>query len=116
MRILLWGIPCVGHETVGQLLAKKMNYEFIDQNDIIKKKYGTIDKFNELYSINYYRFKIKEDIAFDVINTKNDFVMAMSFIYEEEILLFESLLLNFFSLWNFFLIKDILSSLVGELM
>ena len=86
MRILLWGIPCVGHETVGQLLAKKMNYEFIDQNDIIKKKYGTIDKFNELYSINYYRFKIKEDIAFDVINTKNDFVMAMSFIYEEEII------------------------------
>jgi shikimate kinase len=85
MRILLWGIPCVGHETVGKLLAKKMNYEFIDQTDIIKKKYGTIDKFNELYPIDYYRFKIKEDIAFDVINSKNNFVMAMSFICAEEI-------------------------------
>ena len=78
MKILLWGIPCVGHETIGQLLAKKMNYDFIDQNDIIKEKYGTIDNFNELYSIDYYRFKIKEDIALDVINNKNDFVMAMS--------------------------------------
>ena len=85
MKILLWGIPCVGHETIGQLLAKKMNYDFIDQNDIIKEKYGTIDNFNELYSIDYYRFKIKEDIALDVINNKNDFVMAMSFIYIDEI-------------------------------
>lgn len=70
MKILLWGIPCVGHETVGQMLAQKMNYEFIDQNDIIKKKYGTIDNFNECYSIDYYRFKIKEDIALDVIDNK----------------------------------------------
>ena len=43
MKILLWGIPCVGHEDIGKLLAKALNYNFIDQNDIIKEKYGTID-------------------------------------------------------------------------
>jgi len=79
------GIPCVGHEDIGKLLAKKLNYKFIDQNDIIKEKYGTIDKFNDIYWVDYERFKIKEDIAFDIINNENNFVMAMSFIYIEEI-------------------------------
>ena len=47
------GIPCVGHEDIGKLLAKKLNYKFIDQNDIIKEKYGTIDKFNDIYWVDY---------------------------------------------------------------
>ena len=85
MKILLWGIPCVGHEDIGQLLAKKLNYKFIDQNDIIKEKYGTIDKFNDIYWVDYERFKIKEDIVFDIINNQDNFVVAMSFIYLEEI-------------------------------
>lgn len=85
MKILLWGIPCVGHEDIGKLLAKKLNYEFIDQNDIIKEKYGTIDNFNETYSVDYDRFKVKEDIALDVINNKDNFVISISFIYIEEI-------------------------------
>lgn len=80
MKILLWGIPCVGHEDIGKLLAKELNYKFIDQNDIIKEKYGTIDKFNDIYWVDYERFKIKEDIVFDIINNQNNFVMAMSFI------------------------------------
>lgn len=74
------GIPCVGHEDIEKLLAKKLNQKFIDQNDIIKGKYGTIDKFNDIYWVDYERFKIKEDIAVDVINNQNNFVMAMSFI------------------------------------
>lgn len=85
MKVLLWGIPCVGHEDIGKMLAEKLNYEFIDQNDIIKEKYGTIDKYNEKYPIDYDRFKIKEEIALDAINSKDNFVMAMSFIYMEEI-------------------------------
>ena len=62
-----------------------MNYKFIDQNDILKEKYSTIDKFNDIYWVDYERFKIKEDIAFDIINNENNFVMATSFIYREEI-------------------------------
>ena len=63
MKILLWGIPCVGHEDIGKMLAEKLSYEFIDQNDILKERYGTIDIFNETYSIDYDRFKEKENIA-----------------------------------------------------
>ena len=85
MKILLWGIPCVGHEDIGKLLAKQLNYEFIDQIDIIKEKYGTIDNFNGTYPVDYDRFKVKENIALDVINNKDNFVMAISFIYIEEI-------------------------------
>ena len=85
MKILLWGIPCVGHEDIGKLLAKKLNYEFIDQIDIIKEKYGTIDNYNNTYPVAYDRFKVKENIALDVINNKDNFVMAISFIYIEEI-------------------------------
>lgn len=85
MKILLWGIPCVGHEEIGRMLADKLNYEFIDQNDIIKKRFGTIDKYNDQYPNDYERFKVKEDIALDIINNKTNFVMAMSYIYIEEI-------------------------------
>ena len=70
MKILLWGIPCVGHEDIGKMLAEKLNYEFIDQNNILKEKYGTIDNFNETYPIDYNIFKVKEDIALDTINNK----------------------------------------------
>ena len=85
MKILLWGIPCVGHEDIGKMLAEKLNYEFIDQNNILKEKYGTIDNFNETYPIDYDRFKVKEEIALDAISNKDNFVMAISFIYIEEI-------------------------------
>ncbi len=85
MKVLLWGIPCVGHDDIGKILAKKLNYEFINQNDIIKEKYRTINNFNETYPVDYDRFKVKEEIALDAINSKNNFVMAVSFIYIEKI-------------------------------
>lgn len=87
MKILLWGIPCVGHEDIGKLLSKEQNYKFIDRNDIIKEKYGTIDKFNDIYWVDYERFKIKEDIVFDIINNQNNFVMAMSFIQMKQLII-----------------------------
>ena len=46
MKILIWGIPCVGKITVGKLLAQKLDYNFFDMNEIIKEKYGTIDNFH----------------------------------------------------------------------
>ena len=85
MKILLWGVPCVGHEEIGKLLSEKLNYEFIDIIDIIKAKYGTIDNYNEKYPIDYDRFKVVENIALDIINKKDNFVLSMSFIYIKQI-------------------------------
>lgn len=45
MKILIWGVPCVGKTKVADLLVKKLNYKFFNINDLIKEKYGTIDKF-----------------------------------------------------------------------
>ena len=49
MKILIWGIPCVGKTDIGKLLAKKLNYKYIDMNEILKKKYGTIDHFHDTF-------------------------------------------------------------------
>ncbi len=29
MKILLWGVPCVGNDEIGELLAKRLNYKFL---------------------------------------------------------------------------------------
>ena len=34
MKILIWGVPCVGKTSIGRLLAKKLNYKYIDMNEI----------------------------------------------------------------------------------
>jgi shikimate kinase len=33
MKILLFGVSCVGKSTVGQILAQKLNYKFYDLDD-----------------------------------------------------------------------------------
>lgn len=62
MKILIWGIPCVGKTVIGKMLAKKLNYKYFDMNEIIKKKYGTIDNFHNVFSNDYDKFKEKERI------------------------------------------------------
>ena len=85
MKILLWGIPCVGNDEVGKLLAKKLNYKYFDHNFIIKDNYGTIDKFNASYPFPYSKFLEKEKIAMDIINSNDNFVMSMSIMYYKRI-------------------------------
>ena len=85
MKILLWGIPCVGNDEVGKLLAKKLNYKYFDHNFIIKDNYGTIDKFNASYPFPYSKFLEKEKIAMDIINNNDNFVMSMSIMYYKRI-------------------------------
>lgn len=85
MKILIWGIPCVGKSEAGKLLAEKLNYNFFDMNELIKKKYGTIDKFHEKYPDNYENFKEKERIAKEIINNNDNFVMTVTLIYNKEI-------------------------------
>lgn len=85
MKVLIWGIPCVGKAEVGELLAKKLNYQFFNMNELVKQKHETIDKFNEKFPNDYDRFKEKEQIALDIINNNDDFVMTISLLYNKEI-------------------------------
>ena len=40
MTILLFGVSNVGKSTVGELLAHKLNFDFYDLDDEIKKKFN----------------------------------------------------------------------------
>lgn len=62
MKILIWGIPCVGKTDIGKMLAEKLNYKYFDINEIIKRKYGTIDNFHNIFSNDYERFKKKNEL------------------------------------------------------
>lgn len=85
MKILIWGVPCVGKAETGNLLADKLNYNFIDLNNIIKEKYKTIDNFNDTYKNDYERFKEKEKIILDIIKNNDNFVMNITLIYIKSI-------------------------------
>ena len=85
MKILIWGVPCVGKATVGKLLAEKLGYKFFDVTDIIKEKYGTIDNFHDKYQRSYDQFIVKRNIVYDVIENNDNFVMVISLIYIESI-------------------------------
>lgn len=85
MKILIWGVPCVGKTKIAPLLANKLNYKFIDINILIKEKYQTIDKFYEAFPNDYDRFKEKERIILDVVKNNDNFVMTVTLIYIEEI-------------------------------
>lgn len=50
MKILLFGITNVGKSTIGKILSKKLNYDFDDIDDEIKKRHKTIDIFQEKIS------------------------------------------------------------------
>ena len=46
MKILLFGVSCVGKSTVGEILAKKLGYKYFDLDDEVKKYFNTtIDNF-----------------------------------------------------------------------
>ncbi len=85
MKVLLWGVPCVGKVEVGKLLAEKLNLKFIDMTGIVKEKFGTVDKFQEKFPDDYDEIKEKEKIALDVINNNDNFVMVITLIYIKEI-------------------------------
>ena len=85
MKVLIWGIPCVGKTKVSELLAKKLNYKLFNMNDIIKEKYKTIDNFHDKFSNDYDKYKEKEKIALDVINNNDNFVMTITLICDSKI-------------------------------
>ncbi len=81
MKILIWGVSCVGKTTVGSLLAKKLNYKFIDLNDEIKKRYKTINNFYYSFLSNYSMCVEKTNIILDIIKNNDNFVLTITEIY-----------------------------------
>ena len=49
MKILIWGIPCVGKTDIGKMLAKKLNYKYFDMNEIIKRNMVQLITFITLF-------------------------------------------------------------------
>ena len=56
MRIYLIGMPGCGKSTLGKLLSKKLNYEFIDMDNYIEKNACMfIDEIFDSYGEDYFR-------------------------------------------------------------
>ena len=83
MKILLFGITNVGKTTIGKLLSEKLNYEFDDLDEEIKRRYGKIDTFMNKYPWTYERHKERAIILSDIVNKYEDNVV----ISEDEIIM-----------------------------
>lgn len=81
MKLLIWGVSCVGKTTIGKEISKRLNYDFYDIDEELIKKYGSIDEFQLQYPDRYDRFNIKKEIMLRIINNQNNFIMAVSPIF-----------------------------------
>lgn len=85
MKILLFGITNVGKTTIGKLLSEKLDYNFDDLDDEIKRRYEKIDNFQSKYPYDYDRHRIRGEILREIIDKYDDnVVIAVSPIYYEE--------------------------------
>ena len=82
MKILLFGIINVGKSTIGKLLGEKLNYEFDDLDEEIKRRYGKIDTFMAKFPWVYERHKERGKILSDIVNNYEDnVVIAVSVMF-----------------------------------
>ena len=71
MKIILIGFMGVGKTSVGQMLAKKLNFNFIDTDyEIEKVSSETIPNIFEIYGEDYFR-KIENNILKKVLKENN---------------------------------------------
>ena len=75
MKILLFGISNVGKTTIGKILSKKLNYDFDDIDDEIKRRYGRIENFKLEYIWDYERHKEKGKILKEMVKKYEDNVI-----------------------------------------
>ena len=68
MKIFLIGYRCTGKSTIGKILARGLNFDFFDMDQIIEQKTGSnIRQIVEKQGWNRFRFLEKQTI----LNTKN---------------------------------------------
>lgn len=83
MVILIFGISNVGKTVVGNKLAQKLKYSFIDMDAEIKERFQmTMEEFMKTYPFQHERYKVKGKVLKDLLNkNKEDTVIAVSPIY-----------------------------------
>ena len=73
-NLILTGMMGVGKSTVGKILAKKLNYKFVDVDKLIENKEGSsINLIFETKSENYFR-KIENDITLIELKKNNSVI------------------------------------------
>ena len=81
MKILLFGVSCVGKSTVGEILAKKLGYKYFDLDDEVKKYYNTtLDKFVKTGWLNERDGK-RGKVLRNIIDHNDDLVLAVTPMY-----------------------------------
>jgi len=83
MIILIFGTSNVGKSVTGEILAKKLNYSFVDMDIEIKKRFQTtLEKFIKDNPFSFDRDQIKGKLLKDLITDyKDNVVIAVSVIY-----------------------------------
>lgn len=78
MKVLLFGVSCVGKSTLGKLIADKLNISYFDLDDEIKAKYNTtIEEFVHTGSIEE-RDEKRGILIGEILSNNESLVMAVT--------------------------------------
>lgn len=83
MKIFLFGVSQVGKSTVGKALSKRLGLLFFDLDFVLMDMFGSIENFQKACRDSKVRNKIKTSIVTNFANVNDDFVMAVSPIYDD---------------------------------
>lgn len=79
MKILLFGISNIGKTSIGKILAQKLQYDFYDLDDEIKRKYKmTLTDFINTFSDDYLRHQKRGKILEELIKKSENSVITVS--------------------------------------
>ena len=78
MNILLFGVTNVGKTTIGRILAKELQYNFYDLDEVIQKKFSvTQEKFVKTGTLEQ-RDEIRGKIIGEILQTETTSVIAIT--------------------------------------
>ncbi len=78
MKILLFGMSCVGKTTTGKLLSEKLGWSFYDlDNEVRRRKGTTIENFVKSAPLRE-RDKVRGEIIREILALDEDLVLAVS--------------------------------------
>lgn len=87
MFVVLFGMPGCGKSTLGELLSKKLGYEFFDIDESIPEKFIELNRKGKLVpkvDVENY-FKEEFDRVEEFLNKNENLVCSYVFVYEKHI-------------------------------